>query len=162
MKKIVAVFCLTLAILLMGSFCIVSSAAGGFKTTEKSHTAMIEKGPTKCSPFTVPMLIVDMASGHISIKHGYKGINKVVVSACATGSHSVGDAFRSIQYGDADVVIAGEAAGSKYTKALELGIEIWDGESWDLTIEYDILNITADYLKWNIDYSFIIRINQFK
>ena len=68
---------------------------------------MIEKGPTKCSPFTVPMLIVDMASGHISIKHGYKGINKVVVSACATGSHSVGDAFRSIQYGDADVMVAG-------------------------------------------------------
>ena len=65
------------------------------------------KGPTKCSPFTVPMLIVDMASGHISIKHGYKGINKVVVSACATGSHSVGDAFRSIQYGDADVMVAG-------------------------------------------------------
>ena len=86
---------------------IVSSAAGGFKTTEKSHTAMIEKGPTKCSPFTVPMLIVDMASGHISIKHGYKGINKVGVSACATGSHSVGDAFRSIQYGDADVMVAG-------------------------------------------------------
>ena len=86
---------------------IVSSAAGGFKTTEKSHTAMIEKGPTKCSPFTVPMLIVDMPSGHISMKHGYKGLNKVVVSACATGSHSVGDAFRSIQYGDADVIVAG-------------------------------------------------------
>ena len=86
---------------------IVSSAAGGFKTTEKSHTAMIEKGPTKCSPFTVPMLIVDMASGHVSIKHGYKGVNKVVVSACATGSHSIGDAFRTIQYGDADVMIAG-------------------------------------------------------
>ena len=86
---------------------IVSSAAGGFKTTEKSHTAMLEKGPTKCSPFTVPMLIVDMPSGHISMKHGYKGLNKVVVSACATGSHSVGDAFRSIQYGDADVIVAG-------------------------------------------------------
>jgi 3-oxoacyl-[acyl-carrier-protein] synthase II len=86
---------------------IVSSAAGGFKTTERSHTAMLEKGPTKCSPFTVPMLIVDMPSGHISMKHGYKGLNKVVVSACATGSHSIGDAFRSIQYGDADVIIAG-------------------------------------------------------
>ena len=86
---------------------IVSSAAGGFKTTERSHTAMLEKGPTKCSPFTVPMLIVDMPSGHISMKHGYKGLHKVVVSACATGSHSVGDAFRSIQYGDADVIVAG-------------------------------------------------------
>lgn len=86
---------------------IVSSAAGGFKTFEKNHLAMIEKGPTKASPFTVPMLIVDMASGRISMKHGYKGLNKVVVSACATGTHSIGDAFRSIQYGDADVVVAG-------------------------------------------------------
>ena len=86
---------------------IVSSAAGGFKTFEKNHIAMIEKGPTKGSPFTVPMLIVDMVSGRISMKHGYKGINKAVVSACATGSHSIGDALRSIQYGDADVVVAG-------------------------------------------------------
>ena len=86
---------------------IVSSAAGGFHTFEKNHMAMIEKGPTKGSPFTVPMLIVDMASGRISIQHGYKGVNKVVVSACATGTHSVGDAFRSIQYGDADAIIAG-------------------------------------------------------
>ena len=86
---------------------IVSSAAGGFHTFEKNHIAMIEKGPTKGSPFTVPMLIVDMASGRISMKHGYKGLNKVVVSACATGTHSVGDAFRSIQYGDADVIVAG-------------------------------------------------------
>ncbi len=86
---------------------IVSSAAGGFHTFEKNHIAMIEKGPTKASPFTVPMLIVDMASGRISMKHGYKGLNKVVVSACATGTHSIGDAFRSIQYGDADVVVAG-------------------------------------------------------
>ena len=59
---------------------IVSSAAGGFKTFEKNHVAMIEKGPTKGSPFTVPMLIVDMASGRISMKHGYKGVNKAVVS----------------------------------------------------------------------------------
>ena len=86
---------------------IVSSAAGGFNTFEKNHLAMIEKGPTKGSPFTVPMLIVDIASGRISIKHGYKGLNKCVASACATGTHSIGDAFRSIQYGDADVVVAG-------------------------------------------------------
>ena len=86
---------------------MVSSAAGGFNTFERSHMAMIQKGPTKCSPFTVPMLIVDMAAGRISMKHGYKGINKVVVSACATGSHSVGDSFRAIQYGDADVMVCG-------------------------------------------------------
>ena len=86
---------------------LVSSAAGGFKTFEKNHMAMINKGPTKGSPFTVPMLIVDMASGRVSMKHGYKGVNKAVVSACATGSHSIGDAFRTIQYGDADVMVAG-------------------------------------------------------
>ena len=85
---------------------IVSSAAGGFKTFETNHLAMLEKGPTKASPFTVPMLIVDIGSGRISIKHGYKGLNKVVCSACATGTHSIGDAFRSIQYGDADAVVA--------------------------------------------------------
>ena len=86
---------------------LVSSAAGGFKTFEKNHMAMINKGPTKGSPFTVPMLIVDMASGRVSMKHGYKGVNKAVVSACATGSHSIGDAFRTVQYGDADVMVAG-------------------------------------------------------
>lgn len=86
---------------------IVSSAAGGFKTFEVNHIAMKTKGPTKGSPFTVPMLIVDIASGRISIKHGYKGLNKCVASACATGTHSIGDAFRSIQWGDADVVVAG-------------------------------------------------------
>lgn len=86
---------------------IVSSAAGGFKTFEENHIRIIEKGPNKCSPFTVPMMIVNMPSGNISMKYGFKGINKVVVSACATGSHSIGDAFRSIQYGDADVIVAG-------------------------------------------------------
>lgn len=86
---------------------IVSSAAGGFKTFEKNHLVVIEKGPTKCSPFTIPMMIVDMPSGKISMKYGFKGVNKAVVSACATGSHSIGDAFRSIQYGDADIMITG-------------------------------------------------------
>lgn len=88
---------------------IVSSAAGGFRTFEENHIRIIEKGPNKCSPFTVPMMIVNMPSGRISMKYGFKGINKVVVSACATGSHSIGDAYRSIQYGDADVMVAGGA-----------------------------------------------------
>lgn len=86
---------------------IVSSAAGGFHTFEKNHIAILEKGPTKCSPFTIPMMIVDMASGRISMKYGFKGVNKAVVSACASSSHSVGDAFRAIQCGDADVMVAG-------------------------------------------------------
>ncbi len=88
---------------------MVSSAAGGFITFEENHKRIIEKGPNKCSPFTIPMMIVNMPSGRISIKHGFKGINKVVISACATGTHSVGDAFRSIQYGDADIILAGGA-----------------------------------------------------
>ncbi len=88
---------------------IVSSAAGGFKTFEENHMRIIEKGPNKCSPFTVPMMIVNMPSGNISMKYGFKGINKVVVSACATGSHSIGDAFRAIQFGDADIMVAGGA-----------------------------------------------------
>ena len=86
---------------------IVSAAAGGFITFEENHKRILDKGPNKCSPFTIPMMIVNMPSGRISMKYGYKGINKVVVSACATGTHSVGDAFRSIQYGDADVIVAG-------------------------------------------------------
>ena len=86
---------------------IVSAAAGGFKTFEDNHKRIIEKGPTKCSPFTIPMLIVNMPSGRISMKYGFKGVNKVVISACATGTHSVGDAFRSIQYGDADIIMSG-------------------------------------------------------
>ena len=88
---------------------IVSSAAGGFRTFEENHKRIIEKGPNGCSPFTVPMMIVNMASGNISMKYGYKGINKVVISACATGTHSIGDAFRAIQWDDADIMVAGGA-----------------------------------------------------
>lgn len=86
---------------------IVSSAAGGFKTFEKNHKTIIDRGPTKCSPFTIPMMIVDIGSGRIAMKYGFKGVNKAVVSACASSNHSIGDAFRSIQYGDADIMLAG-------------------------------------------------------
>lgn len=86
---------------------IVSSAAGGFNTFEKNHLAILERGPAKCSPFTIPMMIVDMGSGRIAMKYGYKGVNKAVVSACASSNHSIGDAFRSIQYNDADIMLAG-------------------------------------------------------
>ncbi len=86
---------------------MVSSAAGGFRTFEENHVRILEKGPNKCSPFTIPMMIVNMPSGRISMRYGFKGVNKVVVSACATGTHTIGDAFRSIQYGDADVIVAG-------------------------------------------------------
>ena len=86
---------------------IVSTAAGGFKTFEDNHIRILERGTNKCSPFTVPMMIVNMASGNVSMKFGLKGICKAVVSACATGTHSIGDAFRSIQYNDADIMLAG-------------------------------------------------------
>ena len=88
---------------------IVGSGAGGFETFETQHTTMINRGPTKCSPFTVPMLICNMAAGRVSMKIGAKGINKCVASACATSAHCVGDAFRSIQYNDAYVMVAGGA-----------------------------------------------------
>lgn len=88
---------------------IVGAAAGGFDTFEKQHHTIIDRGPTKCSPFTVPMIISDMGAGRISMRHGAKGVNKAVVTACATSAHSVGDAFRSIQWGDADVIVAGGA-----------------------------------------------------
>ncbi len=86
---------------------IVGSGAGGFDTFEKNHKIIIDRGPTKCSPFTVPMLICNMAAGRVSMRHGAKGLNKAIVTACATSAHCVGDAFRSIQYDDADVIIAG-------------------------------------------------------
>ena len=73
---------------------------------------MMNKGFHKCSPFTVPMMIANMASGKISIKYGLRGPSKAVLSACATGAHSVGDSFRTIQYGDADIMFAGGAESS--------------------------------------------------
>ncbi len=88
---------------------IVGSGAGGFDTFEKQHKAIIDRGPTKCSPFTIPMLIANMAAGRVSMRHGAKGLNKAIVTACATSAHCVGDAFRSIQFNDADVIIAGGA-----------------------------------------------------
>ena len=86
---------------------LVSSAAGGLETISKSYEVMLERGFHKCSPFTVPMMIVNMPSGKISIRIGAKGLSKSIATACATGAHSIGDAFRSIQCGDADVVLAG-------------------------------------------------------
>ncbi|MBR2524922.1 beta-ketoacyl-ACP synthase II [bacterium] len=87
--------------------CLVSSAAGGHSTIEENHNVMLKRGFTKCSPFTVPAMIVNMAAGKVAIKYGLKGVNKAIVSACATSTQSIGDAMRTIQYGDADVIITG-------------------------------------------------------
>lgn len=88
---------------------IAGSAAGGLDTIQKNHEVMQQRGYHKCSPFMVPMMISNMAAGKISIKYGIRGISKTIVTACATGAHSIGDAARAIQYGDADVMIAGGA-----------------------------------------------------
>jgi 3-oxoacyl-[acyl-carrier-protein] synthase II len=86
---------------------IVGSGIGGLATMEEQKTVLEEKGPARVSPFLVPMMIVDLAAGHISIRLGAKGINYAPVSACATGTHSIGEAGEAIRRGDADVVIAG-------------------------------------------------------
>ncbi len=91
---------------------IVSTAAGGLVIVTTGYKDMMAKGFHKCSPFTVPMMIASMVSGKISIKYGLKGPSKAVLSACATGAHSIGDSFRTIQYGDADLMFAGGAESS--------------------------------------------------
>ncbi len=86
---------------------LVGAGLGGLPTIEKYHAAMIEGGYKKISPFFIPMLIINLAPGHISIKYGAKGPNLSSVSACATGTHSIGDAYHMIKRGDADAMIAG-------------------------------------------------------
>ncbi len=86
---------------------IVSSAAGGIGTIEVQMKNALQRGFHKTSPFLVPMMICDIASGWVAIEYGAKGPNQAVVTACATGSNSIGDAFRSIQYGETDVMLAG-------------------------------------------------------
>ncbi|UOB21150.1 beta-ketoacyl-ACP synthase II [Macrococcus armenti] len=87
----------------------IGSGIGGMETFEMAHATMTEKGPRRVSPFFVPMLIPDMAAGQVSIALGAKGPNGCTVTACATGTNSIGDATRIIQYGDADVMFAGGA-----------------------------------------------------
>jgi len=86
---------------------LVGAGLGGLPTIEKYHTALLDGGYKKISPFFIPMLITNLAPGHISIKYGAKGPNVSSVSACATGTHSIGDAYQMIRRGDADAMIAG-------------------------------------------------------
>lgn len=85
----------------------VGAGLGGLPAIEHYHKVLLEKGPRRITPFFVPMLIINLASGQISIKFGAKGPNSATATACATGSHAIGDAFKIIQRGDADVMIAG-------------------------------------------------------
>jgi 3-oxoacyl-[acyl-carrier-protein] synthase II len=86
---------------------LVGSGIGGISTLLETHKILLEKGPDRVSPFFIPMLIVNMASGLISMRFGAKGPNSSVVTACATGNHAIGDAMKIIQRNDADVMIAG-------------------------------------------------------
>ena len=86
---------------------LVGSGMGGLHAIEYYHSVLLEKGPRRITPFFIPMLTINLAAGQISIKFGAKGPNSAISTACATGSHSIGDAFKIIQRGDADAVIAG-------------------------------------------------------
>lgn len=88
---------------------IIGSGMGGLPAIEHYHKTYLEKGYRRITPFFIPMLIINLASGQVSIKFGAKGPNSAVATACATGSHAIGDAFKVIQRGDADVMIAGGA-----------------------------------------------------
>jgi 3-oxoacyl-[acyl-carrier-protein] synthase II len=88
---------------------MIVSGIGGLSSVDQTSQTLKERGPRRLSPFTVPAMLINLASGHVSIKHGFKGPNHSVVTACATGTHAIGDAARFIMFGDADVMIAGGA-----------------------------------------------------
>jgi len=88
---------------------IVGSGIGGLPLIEETHAELVSRGPRRISPFFVPASIINMISGHLSIKYGLKGPNLAIVTACTTGLHCIGAAGRMIEYGDADVMIAGGA-----------------------------------------------------
>ncbi len=97
----------------------IGSGIGGLGTIERNYDAYKDGGPRKISPFLIPAAIINMISGHVSIRYGLKGPNYAIVTACATATHSIGDAARMIEYGDADVMIAGGAEMA--TTALGVG-----------------------------------------
>ncbi len=86
---------------------MIGSGIGGLSTLEEQHRALMEKGPKRVSPFLIPMLITNMASGLVSIEHGLRGPNFCIVTACATANHCVGEAWRLIRAGEADIFVAG-------------------------------------------------------
>jgi 3-oxoacyl-[acyl-carrier-protein] synthase II len=87
----------------------IGSGIGGFDIIEREHTALLKGGPRKISPFFIPASIVNLAAGHVSIRYGAKGPNEATATACTSSAHAIGDAFRTIQRGDADAMIAGGA-----------------------------------------------------
>lgn len=91
---------------------ILGSGIGGMASFEDEHAKLLKSGPKRVSPFFIPLLIADIAAGHVSMKHNLKGPNYATVSACATSGHSIGLGLRTIQYGDADIMICGGAEAS--------------------------------------------------
>ncbi len=87
--------------------CVIGSGIGGLPLIEETHTELVNRGPRRITPFFVPASIINMISGHVSMKYGFKGPNIAIVTACTTGLHCIGEAGRMIEYGDADVMIAG-------------------------------------------------------
>ncbi len=92
--------------------CSIGCGVGSMQAMEREHSKLLEKGPSRMSPLFVPMLISNMAAGNVSIQFGLKGKSIDVVTACATGTNSIGEAFRTIQYGDEDVMLAGGTEGA--------------------------------------------------
>lgn len=90
----------------------VGSGIGSLQAMEREHSKLLEKGPSRVNPLLVPMMICNMAAGNVSIQYGLKGKSINVVTACATGTNSIGEAFRAIQYGEADVMVAGGTESS--------------------------------------------------
>src|SRR4029077_9462996 len=87
----------------------IGSGIGGFEVIEREHQTLLEQGPRRISPFFIPATIINLASGYVSIKSGAKGPNSATATACTTSAHSIGDSFKIIQRGDADVMICGGA-----------------------------------------------------
>jgi 3-oxoacyl-[acyl-carrier-protein] synthase II len=87
--------------------CVIGSGIGGLPMIESMHTEFVQRGARRISPFFVPSTIVNMIAGHVSIRFGFKGPNLAIVTACTTGLHCIGQGGRMIEYGDADVVVAG-------------------------------------------------------
>ena len=90
----------------------IGSGIGGFDVIEREHTNLLNGGPRKVSPFFIPGSIINLAAGHVSIKYGARGPNEATATACTTSAHAIGDAFRLIQRGDADAMIAGGTEAS--------------------------------------------------
>jgi len=87
--------------------CVIGSGIGGLPMIEATHEELTKRGPRRISPFFVPASIINMIAGHVSIRFGFKGPNIAIVTACTTGLHCIGEAGRMIEYGDADVIVAG-------------------------------------------------------